>query len=250
MHLVDLTSGAALGTVSQTSTATFSLDGTRLILVSTTGALSELGAIKPSVAAPAIPSAVSDSANQFVAAQVADDTSALHRLAAASVDVTVPRHLSRAYVVAISGGTAEFVAQAHLVVDPSSSSSNALAADETITLSVDASGDYVVSALQVSAFAAQSPGPHVIRAGYTNDQSVIQLAFDADLDPTTLRQAISLTEAGAPVASNLTYDAGTKTVTITLLSHASTGLTLSISPALQDIGGETLAQPFSLNLAS
>jgi hypothetical protein len=122
-------------------------------------------------------------------------------------------------------------------------------ADETLTLTPQgAAGQYLVSALQTGPLHAESSGPHVISvtsAAGASGATLITVAFDSDLDASTVPQAFTLSAGSQSITpDSVQYNADARTVTLTVHTSASL-LTLQLSTALRDIDEDAFSGSFT-----
>jgi len=119
--------------------------------------------------------------------------------------------------------------------------------EEDLSLALDPEGHLLIHG------AAQGPesdigkGPSVVSV--STESSQIRVGFDADLRPESLGGAITLTDsAGAAVTVQATYT--DRAVTVTAPAGLAPGgtYTLTIDTGLQDVGGHSLASPYTLQL--
>jgi hypothetical protein len=126
-------------------------------------------------------------------------------------------------------------------------------ATETLTLTQAATdGPFLVSAMNVTPLRDQASGPHIVHVStaHGTGQYTVQVAFDSDLNPATVQGAITLvTAAGLPLPAVVTYDADTRTATLTLDSAPSGPVTVDVATSLGDINGRHLALPFQGTVA-
>jgi hypothetical protein len=204
-----------------------------------------------------IPAAANSALHAFVDAQVRGDTATLAALSGQDVNAAAatPQDLSRAYVISTylqpDGGVS---ASVELIVDPTSGHHNARVASEELSLARSSSGDgYQVTALQTTPLRDESSGPHVVQVSTTIEGGVttLEVSFDSDLNPATVGGAITvLSQSGTPVDSSATYDANSRTATVTIANAPPGILTLAISSALGDVEGQTLAPSFHTSVAT
>ncbi len=250
LWLLGTSSGAVLATFpGPVASAGFAPDADQIVLVDRVGNVSTSAIPAPPAAPANVPAEALTLANSFVAGQIRGDSTTLQQLVGPGVDVTTPRGLSRGFVVSIAPSNGRMEAQARLIVDPSGSH-GATVADETLTIGADSTGIYHVLALQTGQLSDQPSGPHVIHAGLGRDPSVVRVAFDSDLDARTVSGAFGITSGPASIPVVVTYDATSRTATLTLLSPAGAGLTLSVAASLRDISGQALAHSYSVTLTS
>jgi hypothetical protein len=141
-------------------------------------------------------------------------------------------------------------ATAELIVDPTSRHPRPSTDDETLTLTRSSDGaSFLVTSLQSAGLHEERPGPRVV--GVTSivahGQPVVQISFDSDLDRTTITQAIGLFDAaGNAIGAQVSYDAESRTATLTLTGTAPQGpITVSVSTGLRDVDGQSLTADFS-----
>jgi hypothetical protein len=248
--LADLPTGAPLATGSAASVLAFSpqanalalLQGGQVGLAQIPGAASTSG--------PLVPAAASQVLHAFLDAQVRGDHSALSALSVPGLNTSglLPSGISRASLidsVAQSDGTVHGIAT--LVLDPSLTRLTTLVSDETLTVS-PRGGSYVVSSLNASQLHPLAAGPHVISVNTSHQHGnlSVQVAFDSDLAPASLPGTVSVQQpSGATVPATVTYDANSRTVTVTVNDAPSGALSVVVSTALRDINGGSLAAPFT-----
>jgi hypothetical protein len=202
-----------------------------------------------------IPADANTTLQQFVQAQVGQNgqpdlsTIAALSTAGAGAASNTPQNLSRAYIINTylqpDGGV---VASIELIVDPNAAHTNARVASETLLLTQQAAGGYVVSSANTTQLRDESAGPHVVQVNSTTTGNVttLQVSFDSDLDASTVAGAVSVvTESGATVPSTTAYDADTRTATITIANAPSGQLNIDIATSLADFDGVALAQAFT-----
>jgi hypothetical protein len=105
-----------------------------------------------------------------------------------------------------------------------------------------------VSSLNASQLHPLAAGPHVISVNTSHQHGnlSVQVAFDSDLAPASLPGTVSVQQpSGATVPATVTYDANSRTVTVTVNDAPSGALSVVVSTALRDINGGSLAAPFT-----
>ncbi len=161
---------------------------------------------------------------------------------------------TRAYVIdAVLGPAGTVTATVELIVDAKATHLTPRVSSETLTLSQTATdGPFVVSAMNVSPLRDQASGPHVVQvsAAHTDGQYTVQVAFDSDLNPATVQDAITLvTASGASLPAAVSYDPETRTATLSLESAPSGTVMVDVATSLRDINGQHLALLFQGNVA-
>ncbi len=204
---------------------------------------------------PAIPAAANATLQHFVQAQVGHDGQpdvvALAGLSAADVNAAAftPQDLSRAYILSTYLAQGGVAASVELIVDPNAEHTTARVASETLLLARDAAGDYVVtSAALTSQLSDESAGPHVVQVSSSTSGGIttLQVRFDSDLDANSIAAAISvLSTSGATLPSTATYNADTRTATVTIVNAPAGTFTLDIATTLSDVDGQNLASSFT-----
>ena len=258
--VAQLASGSPLAIGPVTRTAAFSRQGDALAyLEEVPGGIAVQLASIPGVSQPSVgtvPRAAAEALNGFVSAQVSGSSSALRTLSAPEVDAAgqTPRGLTRAYVIdAVLGPAGTVNATVELIVDANPTHLAPRVSSETLTLIQAATdGPFVVSAMNVTPLRNQASGPHIVHVSTAHGtrQYTVQVAFDSDLNPATVQGAITLvTAAGLPLPAVVTYDADTRTATLTLDSAPSGPVTVDVATSLRDINGLHLALPFQGTVA-
>jgi hypothetical protein len=204
-----------------------------------------------------IPAAANSTLQAFVDAQVRDDLATLAALSAPGVEAApaTPTSLSRAYVISTYLKPHGVVsASVELILDPSAGHAAAQVASETLSLARTAPGSaFLVTGILSTPLHDESSGPHVVQVTSSNQLGVttLQVSFDSDLNPFTVSGAFTvLSASGTPLASTASYDADSRTATVTLNSASSGVLTLEISTTLGDVDGQTLARTFQTAVGS
>ncbi len=167
-----------------------------------------------------------------------------------------PPGLTQAYAVTVtpSDGGATVTAIVHLIhiPSPSEGSTTPTGADEAVTLVRAADGSWAFSAASVGRLAPEVSGPHVqhVTAAGTPGARVLELAFDSDLDPSTVAGAISVSGLLGAAEPVVTYDAATRTVLVSLPAglRGETPLTVSVGTGLRDVDGNALSSPYSTTI--
>lgn len=198
--------------------------------------------------------------DQLVSAQGGADPAGLRAVPvtgspAPDLVALTPGPVTQAYVVSVVGSAdaSTISAQVRLVHVPATTDQDqaVTTADEQVTLS-RTGGGYAVSGLTVGAFAAQSPGPHVLHVSVVGSgrDRIVELAFDSDLDPGTVAAGVSVRGPADPVHTVVTYDAATRTVRVTVAAEAfhPGPLTLRVDTGLQDVDGNPVAAPYTTTL--
>ena len=105
----------------------------------------------------------------------------------------------------------------------------------------------------MTALHEQASGPHVLNVSEaaTHAGFVVQVSFDSDLNPLSVPKAITaVTADGRRLATNVTYDADTRTAIITLPGFRTGGLKLTVGTALRDVNGQVIATAFRTQLTA
>jgi hypothetical protein len=124
-------------------------------------------------------------------------------------------------------------------------------ANETLVLTAQATGGYLVTSASTTQLRDESAGPHVVQVSSSTAGGVttIQVSFDSDLSPDTVADAISVvSQSGSTVASTAVYNADTRTATVTISNAPSGQLTLEIATTLADFEGQALANSFKASV--
>jgi hypothetical protein len=226
-------------------------------------ALPAVGSTTPA-ASTTVPPEADALLDRLIAAQVAAQSGnhdALAQLPVAGADpvALTPRGITQAYVVSEtrSTGASTVIAEVRLVHVPTQSGSSdpVTSADETVTFDrqTTTSTGYAITGMSVGQFAAEPAGPHVSHVAMSGlaGARVLQVRFDGDLDPRTVTSSVSLLDRHAThIDAPVSYDAATRTVTVTVPASAETLLglgqiTLRIDSTLQDVDGNALATPYT-----
>ena len=200
-------------------------------------------------AADAVPADAETVLEQFVDAQRRHDMATLHSLAAGSLTVDsslAPAHVDRTYIIkaALDTATQTVVADVRLVHDASGSAPPSYA-DETLKLARPAPGQaYQVTVAAISGFAGAPEGPQVVHVSSERQQTtlVVRIAFDSDLDPSTVTSSVITLSAGnVTLPADVRYDVETRTAVIRVLDVGNRALSLTVGASLRDIAGQVLA---------
>jgi dipeptidyl aminopeptidase/acylaminoacyl peptidase len=258
--IAQLPSGAPIAIGPEASTAAFSPSGGAIAFVTPSGSGSQLElASLPGFSGQlsALSAAANDALHAFVDAQVDGDPSALITLGGPGVDAAAltPKGLSRANIISAAvqpGG--DVVASVELIVDPTAAHITALVADESLTLarSTDKQ-NYVVTTIDASPLHDLTAGPHVVRVGAITSHGVtaVQVSFDSDLNANTVAAALRVLSAtGQVLPATVTYDANSRTATITLNGTYSGALTVTVDATLRDINDKPPASAFTAHVAA
>jgi hypothetical protein len=259
--IAQLPSGAPIAIGPEASSAAFSPSGGAIAFVtpSSSGSQLQLAAIPGFSVAQlsALPAAANDALHAFVDAQVDGDLSALITLGGPGVDAAAltPKGLSRANIISTAaqpGG--DVVASVDLIVDPTAAHTTALVAEETLTLARSADKqNYVVTAIDASPLHDQTAGPHVVRVGTMTSHGVtaLQVSFDSDLNANTVAAALHVLSAtGHVLPATVTYDANSRTATITLSGTYTGALTVTVDATLRDINDKPPSSAFTAHVAA
>ncbi len=233
--------------------------GDRIAFVRTTtdGAQAALatipGAAAASPAADAVPVDATSILDRFVTAQLNGDSGILHSLGSTILTVTpalTPGGVTRSYVIksALDPNTGAVTAQVRLVRDASHDRAVSFA-NEMIKLSRNAAGVFEVTSAAISDFQVEPNGPQIVHVSNERQQQqlVIRIAFDSDLDPSTVTsKSITLTgPQGASLPIDVNYGVESRTVVVRVSNVPVGALSLAVSGALQDIVGQSLASAYS-----
>jgi hypothetical protein len=217
------------------------------------------GSVQSTPAHDAVPVEASTALDQFVAAQLRRDLTALQSLVGPGLTVDgslIPEHVTRSYVIkaALDPTSGAVLAHVRLVRDASQSALAAAFADETLQLASAGAGQpYQVTSATLSSFQSEPNGPQVVHVDTSREGSallVIRVAFDSDMDPATVTAA-AITLASTGVSGTVTlpadvrYDVESRTVVIRVVDVASGTLLLSLSDAVHDITGASLSGGYS-----
>lgn len=104
--------------------------------------------------------------------------------------------------------------------------------DETLILKRDDNGRLLVHAASDTPPRALDTGPEVLSVNVTANR--VTVMFDSDLDPATVQSAVTVQGQ----STRASYNAQTRTVTLTLASplQAGSAYTVSVAPQLRDVG--------------
>jgi hypothetical protein len=84
-------------------------------------------------------------------------------------------------------------------------------------------------------------GPQLMHLGVRAEPAAVSLTFDSDLDPASVKAAISLSApGGAQIGSTVSYDAATRTVTLRPVAPVAGKIVVRIGARLRDINGLTM----------
>lgn len=121
------------------------------------------------------------------------------------------------------------------------SGSGQSAIDEVLLIQRDASGRPWIHGVSETVRSSFASGPEVVRVTVQNGQ--VQVLFDSDLDPTSVRASVSI----RGVSSRATYDPSQKMVTLTVPGGLNVGQTydLLVGTGLQDVQSRP-AVPYDL----
>ena len=262
LRLVRVVDGTLLATaaVHQPAGLVFSSDGGELGYLQR-GATQTVADVATVPGGPASGSRVPAGANQaidrLVAAEVRGDS--LDGLVAPAVEpdllAHLPSGLSRGYVIsAVPSSNGDVVtAQIRLLRDPTNDHPTASFTDQTAVLQ-RAGNAYIVSQSAIPRPLHDEPsGPQVVRVVTTPLPGLtsVQIAFDSDLDPSSVTSSvISLGGAAAGLPTpTVSYDATTRTVTVSILGRLRHALDLTVNIGLRDVNGQGLAQAFTTTVS-
>jgi Bacterial Ig-like domain len=251
--------GDTLGTAAshQPSVPVFSPDGTSLAFLSRDGSrivAEQVSAPGAPVDGASVPAAAAQAIDHLVDAEVAGDRQELDRLVASS-DVEealldhLPDGLSRGYVISALATGDAVTAQVRLLRDPTNDHPAAAFTDETVTLTRGADGYRVTQGSIPEPLHDQPSGPQVIHvaswADRSADDTTVRLTFDSDLDPSSVNP-VGIALAGAPAGATptVTYDAPSRTLTVTFAGIPHQPLDLTVNIGLRDVNGQGMADPF------
>lgn len=253
LDVLALPSGSVVARGPDARTPAYSMPGDQIAFISGGSArLAPVPGTEPGTALNLLPDGAAGTLKAFVDAQVDGDIATLQGLSAAGVDAgaATPHGLSRAYVIsAASNPDGTVTATARLIVDPSAHHAAASVADESLVLSPSPNGGFVVSSLNAGALHDEPVGPHVVSVDTVSGSTlVLRVSFDSDLQDATVAPAIVVTDRhGHTLDAVTSYDAASRTATITLSVPADTRVALRIASSLVDVNGQALAGLFSTN---
>ena len=215
------------------------------------------GSTPPSPAPDAVPADAGAILNRFVDAQSSGSLDTLRSLAASSLTIDAsltPSGVTRAYVIKATFDPATGVveAQVRLVRDVAHASSSAAYADETVRLARPAAdAPYAVIAVVPGQFQSVPSGPQIVHV--TSERQlgvlVIRVAFDSDLDASTVAGAVRLLGvAGVVVPADTHYEVESRTVVIRVRQITAGPLSLLLSTSLHDVDGQALGTGYSTTL--
>lgn len=253
--VAELPTGAAIATGPAASAIAFSNPAGQLALAVPTSQgtqvqLAQLPGAGSNSAAAAVPAAATEALHAFLDAQVRGDTKALGALGLAGVPAgqLTPSGLTRAALVdAVAQPDGTIKALATLLIDPTAQRTTTLVADESLTL-VPQGGTFAVGDLNVSQLHPQAAGPHVvgITTGDQQGRMTVAVTFDSDLAPHTVPAGITVQRpSGTSVPATVTYDANTRTATVTLSQAPGGALSVVVGTALRDVSGQAPAATFT-----
>lgn len=253
--VAQLPSGASVATGPAAAALAFSSQRGQLALLVPTSdgtqvQLAQLPGATASAAGPAVPASASQVLHAFLDAQVRGDGGVLGSLGLPNVGVghLAPTGLTRAVLVdAVAQRDGSITALASLLIDPTLQRTTTLVADETLTL-VPQGGSFIVSALNASQLHPLAGGPHVvgITTGEQHSHLTVNVTFDSDLTPATVPSSLAVQPpSGANLPTSVTYDANTRTATITLSQDPGGALSVVVSTALRDVNGAAPAAAFT-----
>lgn len=253
--VAQLPNGVPLATGPAATALAFSNQGGQLALLvpSAQGSqvqLAQLPGAAPNPAGPAVPASASQVLHSFLDAQIRGDSTAIGALSVPGISAAhlTPGGLSRAVLIdAVAHPDGTVTAIASLLVDPTVLRTTTLVADETMTLAPQG-GSFVVAALDATQLHPQSSGPHVvgITTGEQHGALTVSVTFDSDLTPSTVPSGLTLQRAsGANLPAPVTYDANTRTATLTLSQDPGGALSVVVNTTLRDINGAAPAATFT-----
>jgi hypothetical protein len=254
LQLVALPTGTLIATGPAARAVVFSPHGDHLVFASAGSAqVATIGGGSGFVV-NVLPDGAAAALEAFVAAQVAGDASTLDTLVAPGLDAVAatPHGLTRAYVISeIANVDGTLGATARLISDATPTQPLASFADETLTLSKNAAGHYLVGSVTVGTLQAEPVGPHVVKVtpSVSGQQLVVRIAFDSDLRAATVPGAVTVTRRGSSIAIPATtvYDPDSRTATVTLDTLPGTLVTVDVATSLVDVDGQALATAFSVD---
>ena len=191
-----------------------------------------------------------------MAAEVAGDRQALDALVAPAVETELlaqlPSGLSRGYVIsaAPSSNGDTVTAQVRLLRDPTNDHPTASFTDQTVALQ-RANNAYIVAQSAIPRALHDEPtGPQVVRVVTTPLPGLtsVQITFDSDLDPSSVTSGVISLPSGLATPA-VTYDATSRTVTVSILGRLRHAFDLTVSIGLRDVNGQGLALPFTTTVS-
>jgi dipeptidyl aminopeptidase/acylaminoacyl peptidase len=218
---------------------------------------------QPQIAVAQVPGSAAGAADSvqgvataFANAQLSGDRDALRALASSGVAVDALPRASRATLVQVlpgAGGATRV--SLRLVVDPTPAHPVARAIDEMVDLRTDPQQQRpVVDRVSATPPADVPPGPHVVRItsgpASGSGSGTIAVTFDSDLDAASVAGAFGLSGAGGGrLPATATYDAATRTVTVSASSALPAQVALTVGTGLSDVAGRHLAAPVQAPVA-
>ena len=257
LTVVDATTSKVLATgAAGTVAAVFDPSAERLVMVSQADVLSVAatpGGV-PSESGDKAWGQARDAVNSFVHAQVRGDAVAQSDAAQPGISLpAVPSALSHSHIVVLNpqtpGSSSSFVATVRLTRDGTSSAPPQVT-DETVTVTRNSAGAFLVSAATLAPMTPATAGPHVVGVVSRNGGSVIDVVFDSDLQADSVLGGVHLTDpSGAPVTATVRFDPTSRTATVTLAGTPPSTVTVSVS-GVRDIDGTPMAASFSTPLVT
>ncbi|HEX6492881.1 MAG TPA: Ig-like domain-containing protein [Candidatus Dormibacteraeota bacterium] len=262
LRLVRVANSALLATAAahQPSGMVFSSDGGELgyLQKGATQTVAEVAAIPGGPATGSgVPAAANQAIDRLVDAEV--NGRSLDGLVAPAIEpdllAHLPSGLSRYYVIsAVPSSNGDVVtAQIRLLRDPTSGHPTASFTDQTVVLQ-HAGTAYVVSHSAIPQPLHDEPsGPQVIRVLTTPlpGLTLVAITFDSDLDPSSVTSAV-ITLGGAAASlptPSVSYDATSRTVTVSILGPVRHSFDLTVNIGLRDVNGQGLAQAFTTTVS-
>ena len=203
-----------------------------------------------------VPAAANQAIDRLVTAEVAGDRQALDALVAPAVETELlaqlPSGLSRGYVIsaAPSSNGDTVTAQVRLLRDPTNDHPTASFTDQTVALQ-RANNAYIVAQSAIPRALHDEPtGPQVVRVVTTPLPGLtsVQITFDSDLDPSSVTSGVISLPSGLATPA-VTYDATSRTVTVSILGRLRHAFDLTVSIGLRDVNGQGLALPFTTTVS-
>jgi Big-like domain-containing protein len=206
----------------------------------------------------AVPADAQSLLDRLVAAQTGGgQLTSLPAVAGLDLAALTPAGATQGYVIAVqaSPGSTAVTASIRLISIPHQGSTDTVTfADEAVTVDRAGGTSFQITALTASPLSPEPSGPHVVHVAATRSLTAltVTVAFDSDLDPSTVAPSIALAgPGGIAVPAQVSYDVTTRTATVTLAPSGLlqgtvlTPLTLTVSTQLHDVDGNALSQAYS-----
>jgi|GEM_PF-3964572 len=176
----------------------------------------------------------------FARAQAGSDTAAARALSQPGIDLPALPGVTRAAVLwalpaAGGGGTA----RVRLTADARPGAPQVGQSEETVVFAPAPSGGTpLVRSVTATALATVPPGPQLLRLDTDTVPGAVRLVFDSDLDPATVPGCATLLAGdGTALATVLSYDPGSRTVTLRPAHPGPVPAAVRLDPGPRDIDG-------------